>query len=134
MTRREASARVSRERLSLLAVATDDSRVGSWKVEILTFVAVPPHEVGRLPVLMTNLENNAVTIGLARPTSANHYSVTNLCDHDAPYLQTLYSMPISSAVTPPGTEVPQVWLGHRPRSGGRALESGWTCQVRWRRS
>jgi hypothetical protein len=50
---------------------------------------VPTDQVGRLPILMANLEDGAMTNGLARPMSTNHDSVTNLCVHDAP----IYELP-----------------------------------------
>jgi hypothetical protein len=55
-------------------------------------VAIPPSDdVRRLPILMANFEDRAVSIRLARLTSMNHDSVTNLCVHDAPHLRITHS-------------------------------------------
>jgi hypothetical protein len=47
-------------------------------------VIVPSHEVRRLPTLMANLEDNAVTIRLTGPISAHCDSVSDLCVHGTP--------------------------------------------------
>lgn len=43
----------------------DDGCIRSWEEEILVACVLPPHEVRRLPVLMANLQDFAITIMLA---------------------------------------------------------------------
>jgi hypothetical protein len=80
-------------RFRLLILAVDDGGVGSREVELFMVAIVPSDEIGRFPVLMSHLENDAVTIRLTRPMPSNHDSVSNLCVHGASrYLLNTYCL------------------------------------------
>src|ERR1035437_3605814 len=90
----------------LFSLAADYGGVRSWEVEVLPLAVVPLDDVGRFPVFMINLENNATTIRLPHPMPPNQDSITDFCEHDAsdPPLITLISM--SPAPRALGTKVP----------------------------
>jgi hypothetical protein len=44
---------------------------------------VPLDDIGRLPLFMANLENDALTIGLAHSMSSDQDSITYFCEHDS---------------------------------------------------
>lgn len=77
---------------------------------------VPLDQVGRLPILMANLEDNATTIRLAHAMSTHHNSVTYLGIHDAPHLRTDHPLSIWPVAPALGTEVPDV-TGADPKHG-----------------
>jgi hypothetical protein len=55
---------------------------------------------------MLNLENDAITIRLARPIPSDQDSITNFCEHDASDPRTHYQLSMSLIATALGTEVP----------------------------
>ena len=72
----------------------------------MTVAVVPFDDVGRLAIFMVNLENDAITIRLARPISSNQDSITNFCEHDASDPRAHYQLFMSLIATALGTEVP----------------------------
>jgi hypothetical protein len=66
----------------------NDGGVRTREVELLVVTVIPPDEIRWLSILMTNLEDGAVTGLLARPMSADQNPITNSCVHDAPNLLT----------------------------------------------
>jgi hypothetical protein len=70
-------------RFRLLTAAADYCGVRSWEVEVLPLTVVPLDDVGRLPVFMVNLENDAMTVRLATAMPPNQNSITDSCEHYA---------------------------------------------------
>ena len=63
--------------------AVDECGVRSWEVEVLPVAVVPLDDVGRFPIFMVNLENDAMTVRLPNAMPPNQYSITDSCEHDA---------------------------------------------------
>jgi hypothetical protein len=49
----------------------------------LPLAIVPLDDVGRFPIFVVNLENDATTISLPHPMPPNQDSITDFCEHDA---------------------------------------------------
>lgn len=83
---------------------------------------IPPDEVRWLPILMTNLEDGAVTSRLARPMSTDHNPVPNSCVHDVPNLFAAPPLFIAAVVPWLGTEVLDVPVVFVDVRYGRSVE------------
>src|ERR1017187_5558853 len=73
----------SRTKSRLLTVAADYGGGRSREVEVLPLAVVPLDDVGRFPIFMVNLENDATTIRLPHPMPPNQDSIADFCEHDA---------------------------------------------------
>lgn len=59
----------------------NDQRVGTWEKEFGMVALAPFDDVGRLPALLLNLDDDTLAVRLASPMPSYHNPVTNFCEH-----------------------------------------------------